>query len=105
DALIYEEHDPTFSVSISLSRARRFILLNTDEERTSEFRYLPADQPTEEFKIIEPRQHGVIYYVDHVGGGFFIRTNLDAPDFRLMRTTQATPAAADWRGILARDAG
>ena len=105
DALIYEEHDPTFSVSISLSRSRRFILLNTDEERTSEFRYLPADQPTEEFKVIEPRQHGVIYDVDHVGGEFFIRTNLDAPDFRLMRAPQATPAAAYWREIVPEQAG
>jgi oligopeptidase B len=105
DVLIYEESDPTFSVSISLSRSRKFILLNTDEERTSEFRYLPADQPTEEFKVIEPRRRGVIYDVDHVAGEFFIRTNLDAPDFRLMRAPQATPAASDWREIVPEQRG
>jgi oligopeptidase B len=105
DVLIYEESDPTFSVAISLSRSREFILLNIEEERTSEFRYLPADQPTGELKVIEPRQRGVIYDVDHVGGEFFIRTNLDAPDFRLVSAPQVTPAASHWREIVPERAG
>ncbi|MGC1346930.1 MAG: S9 family peptidase [Methyloceanibacter sp.] len=105
DVLIYEESDPTFSVSIGLSRSRKFILLNIDEERTSEFRYLPADQSTAELKVIEPRQRGIIYDVDHVGDEFFIRTNLDAPDFRLVRAPQATPAAPHWREIVPEKAG
>jgi oligopeptidase B len=105
DVLIYEESDPTFSVAISLSRSREFILLNIDEERTSEFRYLPADQPMGELKVIEPRQRGVIYDVDHVGGEFFIRTNLDAPDFRLVRAPQVTPAASHWSEIVPERAG
>src|SRR6516225_2565627 len=90
DVLIYEEGDTTFSVSIGLSMSRKLVLININEERTSEFRYLPIDQPTAELKIIEPRRRGVIYDVDHVGDQFFIRTNLDAPDFRLMSAPQAT---------------
>ena len=105
DVLIYEESDPTFSVSISLSRSRKFILLNIDEEHTSEFRYLATDQPTGELKVIEPRRQGIIYDVDHVGDEFFIRTNLDAPDFRLMRAPQATPAAPHWSEIVSEKAG
>ncbi len=100
DVLIYEESDPTFSVSIGLSRSRKFVLVNINEERTGEFRYLPIDQPTGELKVIEPRRRGVIYEVDHVGDEFFIRTNLDAPDFRLMSAPQATPAALQWREIV-----
>jgi len=105
DVLIYEESDPTFSVSIGLSRSRKFILLNLDEERTSEYRYLPADQPTGELTVIEPRRRGVIYEVDHVGDEFFVRTNLDAPDFRLMRAPQATPAALHWSEIVPEEPG
>ena len=100
DALIYEETDPTFDISIGLSGSRKFILLNINEERTSEFRYLPADQPTGELNVIEPRQRGVLYEVDHVGDRFFIRTNLDAPDFRLMSAPQATPTVPHWREIV-----
>jgi oligopeptidase B len=105
DVLIYEESDPTFSVSIGLSKSRKFALVNISEERTSECRYLPIDQPTGGLKVIEPRRQGVIYEVDHVGDAFFIRTNLDAPDFRLMSAPQATPAALHWREIVPEEPG
>jgi len=105
DMLIYEESDPTFSVSIGLSKSRKFALVNISEERTSEVRYLPIDQPMGEFEVIEPRQQGVIYEVDHVGDMFFIRTNLDAPDFRLMSAPQVTPTAPYWREIVPEQPG
>src|SRR5262245_8723620 len=105
DVLIYEESDPTFDISITLSGSRKFILLNINEERTSEFRYLPANRTMDELKIIEPRREGVIYEVDHVRDEFLIRTNLDAPDFRLMRAPQATPAARDWKEIVPEQPG
>ena len=105
DVLIYEESDPAFSVSIELSRSRKFILFDIDEERTSEFRYLPVDQPAGELKVIEPRRRGVIYEADHLSDQFFIRTNLDAPDFRLMGAPQATPSAQHWRQIVAEEPG
>ena len=105
DVLIYEENDTTFSVSIGLSNSRKLALVSISEERTSEFRYLPIDQPTGELKVIEPRRRGVIYEVDHVGDEFFIRTNLDAPDFRLMSAPQATPTASHWREIVPEEPG
>jgi oligopeptidase B len=105
DALIYEESDPTFSISIGLSKSRQLALININEERTSEFRYLPIDQPTAELQVIEPRRRGVIYDVDHVGDQFFIRTNLDAPDFRLMSAPQATPTVLHWREIVPEKPG
>ena len=105
DVLLYEENDPTFSASLDLSKSRKFILLDLDGERWREYRYLPVDQPGEEFRIIEPRRRDVVYEVDHVGDQFVIRTNLDAPDFRLMSTDETTPAATDWREIVPQQAG
>lgn len=105
DVLVYKEGDPTFSVSISLSKSRKFILLDIDGERTSEFRYLPADQPAGEFKVLQPRRRGVIYEIDHVGDEFFIRTNLDAPDFRLMSAPQAKPEAMHWAEVVPQQPG
>src|SRR5262249_56109789 len=51
------------------------------------------------------RGEGGVDEVDHVGDEFFIRTNLDAPDFRLMRAPQATPAAQDWKEIVPEQPG
>jgi oligopeptidase B len=103
--LIYEETDTAFSISIGLSKSRKFVLFNCSEEHTSEFRYLPVDQPTAELKVMEPRRRGVLYDVDHVGDQFFIRTNLDAPDFRLMSAAQATPTASHWKEIFPEKPG
>jgi oligopeptidase B len=100
--LVYEEDDPAFSVSIELTKSRKFILLNLEEERTSEVRYLATDKPTGELKVIEPRRRGVLYEVDHVGDRFFIRTNLDAPDFRIMRAPEATLEASPPSSRMAR---
>jgi oligopeptidase B len=105
DALVYEEKDPTFSVSLELSKSRRFIFMEIDEERTSEVRYLPADRPTDEFKIMEPRKSDVLYHADHVGDRFFIRTNLDAPDYRIVTAPQASPDAAHWTELVAQRPG
>jgi len=105
DVLIYEESDPTFDISIGLSASRKFILLNVSEERTSEFRYLPVDEPTGELRVIQPRQPGVVYEVDHVGDQFFIRTNFEAPDFRIMSAPQATPSVSFWKEIVPEQPG
>ena len=59
DVLVYEERDQTFSASLDLSKSRKFILLDLDAERWREFRYMDVDQPTGEFRIIEPRRGGL----------------------------------------------
>ncbi len=105
DVLVYEESDPTFSASLDLSKSRKFIMLDLDGERWRENRYLPVDRPNGEFRIIEPRRRGHVYETDHVGNTFIVRTNLGAPDFRLMSVDETTPAAAYWREIVPQQAG
>ncbi len=105
DVLIYEEKDPTFSVSLDLSKSRKFMLLDIDGEHTSEVRYLAVDQPTGDLKLIEPRRRGIIYEIDHAGDKFFVRTNLDAPDFRLMCAPGVNPEAARWIELVPQKAG
>ncbi|NVO13475.1 MAG: S9 family peptidase [Rhodoplanes sp.] len=105
DVLAYEESDPTFSVVVRRSKSRRFILIESDQEQTSEARYLAADQPDGTFRVVEPRRVGVRYDIDHVGDTFYIRTDLDAPDFRVMTAPEATPDAAHWRELIPQRPG
>jgi oligopeptidase B len=105
DELIYEETDRTFSVSIYLSKSRAFMLLNLEGEHTSEVRYLDLRKPAGELRIIEPRRQDVIYEIDHVGKEFFIRTNLDAPDFRLMNAPEVSPDSSNWTEFVAQEPG
>jgi oligopeptidase B len=103
DVLIYEEKDPTFSISLGLSKSGKFVLLKIEGEHTTEVRYLDVDQPTGALMLIEPRRRGVIYDVDHAGGTFFIRTNLGAPDFRLMSAPEISPNMAQWTELIPQE--
>ena len=105
DVLIYEEKDPTCSISLDLSKSRKFLLLNIEGEHTTEVRYLDVNQPTGALKVIEPRRRGVIYDVNHTGGTFFIRTNLGAPDFRLMSAPEVSPNVAQWTELVPEELG
>jgi protease II len=43
--LVYEEADPQFSIGLSLTRSRRFLLLAIASETTAAARFLPAAEP------------------------------------------------------------
>jgi oligopeptidase B len=105
DVLVYEERDPTFSVAVRRTKSRRYILIESEHEEASEIRYLPADRPEGEFRVVEPRRPSLRYDIDHVGDTFFVRTDLDAPDFRVMTAPEATPGAAHWRELIAERPG
>ena len=59
---------------------------------TSEVHYLEADQPTDEFRVISPRQSELEYSVEHHGDQFFIVTNAEAVNFKLMRASVNNPS-------------
>jgi oligopeptidase B len=105
DQLVFEEPNPTFELSVKLSKSGSFVLVHIDQEKSSEVWFLQADQPLSALKIIEQRSPGVIYEVDHIGAHFYIRTNLDAPDFRVMRAPENAPTAAQWVDVVAQTPG
>jgi oligopeptidase B len=105
DVLIYEEKDPTCTISLDLSKSRKFLLLNIEGEHTSEVRYLNVDEPTSALKVIEPRRRDLTYEIDHTGDTFFIRTNLGAPDFRLMTAPEVSPNVARWTEFVPEELG
>jgi len=100
DVLVYEEKDPAFFLSIAWTRSRRFLLMELTSNSSSEVRYLDATQPTDEFKMIEPRRPGIEYGVRHQGDNFWIITNDGAPNFRLMEAPVATPGREHWSEVV-----
>src|SRR6185295_12703682 len=63
--LIYEEKDELFDVGASRSLDRKMIFLASYAKTSREFRYLPANNPAGEFKVILPRTPGHEFDVDH----------------------------------------
>jgi oligopeptidase B len=108
DALLYEERDERFRIDIDRTRSGSFLLLNIASHTTSEVRFLPADQPTADFRCIDLRKDEHEYYVDHhpgapgdaAGGLFYIRTNSGGRTFRLVTATVNDPHADSWEELI-----
>jgi len=84
DVLVYEETDNTYYTYVWRSRSKDFIFLGHENTDTSEVQVLAADNPTGEFKPFLPRETDHEYGIDHADGRFFIRTNWQAVNFRVM---------------------
>ena len=98
--LVYEETDQAFSVGVGRTRSGAYLILGIGSLTTSEARFLPADQPAEEWRMIAPRLHDQEYDVDHHGDSFFIRTNDAGRNFRLVKAPVTSPDRASWKEVL-----
>lgn len=100
DVLVYKEQDPQFFVYCSKSRSRSYIFLDIVGKITSETWFIDADRPTDEFRVIEPRRRGIEYSVSHHTNRFFIVTNDEVQNFRLIEAPVENPGAANWKELL-----
>jgi oligopeptidase B len=108
DPLLYEETDERFRIEVERTRSGGFLLLNIASHTASEVRYLRADQPTGEFRLIASREDNHEYYADHhpgsatnpTNGLFYIRTNSGGRTFRLTMVPVSDPRREFWREII-----
>ncbi len=100
DELIYEESDETFSAFVTKSKSKRFLMIGVHQTLSSEYWYLDADNPGGRFTLFHPRERGHEYDVDHIGDAFFIRTNEQAKNFRLVKTTVEATHKANWHEVI-----
>ncbi|HEY0564899.1 MAG TPA: S9 family peptidase, partial [Terriglobales bacterium] len=102
DEVVFEEPDERFSVEAHRMRSRKYILLGSGSHITSEWRYIDATQPTSAFRLIEPRRDGVEYYPDAHGEQWYIRTNDNGQNFRLVTAPLDAPQSTNWRDLIAQ---
>jgi oligopeptidase B len=103
DAVVYEEKDERFEVEAGKTRSQAYIFLICASHTTSEARYIAADQPMAEFKVMEPRKQGVEYYPDHNGEFFYFRVNDTGRNFRLVKAPVSDAGSANWKEVVAQD--
>jgi len=87
DVLIYEEKDEEYDIHITKSKTEDYIWLVIAANNTTEYRYIRADRPLDDFRLFRARQKGVEYYPYHLRGeDFLLVTNEDgATDFKILR--------------------
>lgn len=101
--LAFEEKDELFDMGVNRSRDKRMILLTSFAKTMREVRYLPADQPNAELKIVLPREKDHEYSVDFDEGKFYITTNKGAKNFRVVTAPMNDPSEKNWKEFIAHN--
>ena len=100
DVLVFEEKDDTFRCGVFKSKSNEYLMIGSFQTLSSELRFLDANTPNGEFKIIQPREKDLVYSVDHYEDSFYIRTNLDAKNFRLVKTPITATTKENWVDVI-----
>jgi oligopeptidase B len=104
DVCVHTETDERFFLSVGRDKDDAYIHLALSSAITDEVHVLAADDPTGEFRVIEPRRQGVEYAASHQVDRFVIITNDGAENFRIVTAPEATPGREHWEELIgARD--
>ncbi len=100
DILIYQERDEAYHLYVGKTRIQAYILMSSGSSVTSETHYLDANNSNASFQLIHPRTTGLLYEIDHHSDYFYIVTNEEAINFKLMKTLVASPAKENWQTVI-----
>ncbi len=100
DALVFEEKDETFSCYVYKSKSTQYLFIVSYQTLSSEIWFLDADQPNGKWAVIQPRERGLEYSVSHYADDFYIRTNQDAKNYKLMKTPVSSPSKENWEELI-----
>ena len=106
DTEVYHERDDTFYTYVFRTKSRDFVCIHSAATLTSEVQFLRADQPDQPFETFEPRNRDAKheYSVDHLGDLWYVRTNKDAINFKIVTAPVGKTGQAHWVDLVpARD--
>jgi len=96
DVLVYEEADNQFYMGLYRMKSKKYVAIVSDHNGvTTEYRLLEANNPTGTFSVFYPRERGHEYDLQHIGNKFYVRTNYQAQNYRLMETADNLATTAD----------
>lgn len=101
DVLVFEETDETFNSGVFKTKSKAYIMIYSGQTLSTEFRFVDANNPGDDWKVIQPRERDLIYQPDHYGNDFYIRTNLDAKNFKLVKTPVTATTKENWKDVIA----
>ena len=91
DELIFEEKEETFTCGISLSSDENFYIISTSDHITTEEYYFPVNQDSIKPILFKKRKKDIRYSIDAWKGYFYVHTNENARDYKILRCKINTP--------------
>ncbi|HTW81731.1 MAG TPA: S9 family peptidase [Terracidiphilus sp.] len=94
--LIYQEDDERFNIGVGRTRDGKYLVFEAGSHTTCECRFLAADGPDGEFSLVAEREDDHEYYIDHRNGLWYIRTNDQGRNYRLVTAPVSAPGRENW---------
>ena len=101
DELVYHEKDESYYTGVYRSKSGEYIIIYNSSTLVSDYHILNANDPDGNFKNFSPRGTEHEYSIDHYDDKFYIITNWEAKNNRLMETSENETNMDKWTEILA----
>lgn len=102
DVMVFEEKDNRFYIGVYRTKSKKYVSIYSSMNQVStEYRLLEAANPTGEFKIFEPRKENFQYSIEHYNNKFYVLTDWEAPNYRLMETPEGKTGKKNWKEVIA----
>ncbi|MBY5950348.1 S9 family peptidase [Algoriphagus marincola] len=100
DQLIFEEKDEEFSCHVLKTKSEAFLLIHSESTISSEIRFVDASQPLDDWKVLQARIPHLEYAADHYEDHFWIRTNHQAQNFKVVKAPVDNPGLENWKDFI-----
>lgn len=101
DELIFEEADEEFTCMVHKSKTEEYLFIHSESTISSEMQFLRSDQADGKFQLLQPRIPHLEYAADHFGDQFWIKTNADAQNFKIVKAPISNPSKENWIDVIA----
>ncbi len=106
DELLFHEENESYELLLSKSSSRRYLFMMCYSHTAREVHVLDADRSDAQPRLIQERTPGIEYEVSHHvddegSERFFILTNWEAQNFRIMEVPVDAPGRENWQEMIA----
>ncbi|MBS2211262.1 S9 family peptidase [Carboxylicivirga mesophila] len=100
DVMVYHETDPSFYIGVGKTKSDKYIVIGESSTLVSDYHILDANTPEGEFKPFTPRTDNHEYSIEHFQNKWFVLTNSEATNFRLMETSVDATEMSNWKELI-----
>ena len=100
DILVYKEEDIEYYTGVYRSKSGKYIIIWNGSTLVSDYHILSADNPDGDFMNFTPRGTEHEYSITHYQDKFYIVTNWEAKNNRLMETSEDATDLSNWKEVI-----
>lgn len=98
--ILFQEDDEMYVVGVSKSKDDKYIFVSSGSTLTSEYRFISADYPSQKLSLFQERIQGIEYTVEHSDHVFYIITNWNAVNFKVMTCAENATSQENWKDFV-----